>query len=305
VCLNLAVVRRLRGPALAAVAMSMSCAAILGIESPVVDAGGEGGSLREGGSEELPEAAPDVDSGADADADASPVRRDDAGCPIGRGPSMIAFPVVSNGARFCIDRTEVTYGQWTAFRDAAVPPSGQRPDCAWNAAFPDGDPSANPAFGDTTPVTSVNWCDAVAFCSWSGKTLCGALADGGPLGPGFGPADARWAYACTNRGTTTYPYGNVYQNGACNIDVDAGGNTFGAGSLTSCVTNGGAFDMVGNAWEWVDRVHLQDAGPGHDTADFVGGEFGSPAAYACGAVSGLEVAFRGPRVGFRCCADLP
>ena len=286
------------------VAISMSCAAVLGIEDPVVehsiatDGGGDGDPRGETGPALDGARESSADGGLDADANT----KDDAGCPLGRGPSMIAHLSISPGdpARkaFCIDRTEVTSAQWSAFKDEAVAPASQTADCAWNTSF-----AVGSATRDAYPVVRVNWCDAKAFCRWAGKRLCGAIA-GGPTPPGGAgdPNVAQWAYACSNRGTTTYPYGNGFQAGACNIAGDAG-SVVPAGSLSTCSTTRGVLDQVGNVWEWIDHRIAQDAGPTGDTASFLGGESGSPSIYDCAAGSGAGISLRDPLVGFRCCAD--
>jgi formylglycine-generating enzyme required for sulfatase activity len=282
------------------VALSASCAAILGIEEPSID----GRILldasldqRDGG--EVPIDGP-LEASSDAgDAASTAVTRDDAGCPLGRGPSMVALRAVSGGVDFCIDRTEVTLGQWTSFASAAVAPSTQSADCTFNTSFATGNGAT-----DGHPVVSVNWCDAKAFCAWAGKRLCGALA-GGPSSPGSSilPTSGQWAYACTNRGATALPYGS-FQPDVCNVDHD-GGTPKLAGSLPLCANQNGALDLIGNVWEWVDDRTPEDAGAGGDLGYFLGGEYSSPGAYDCATPGAYRVDFRDARVGFRCCADLP
>jgi formylglycine-generating enzyme required for sulfatase activity len=150
-------------------------------------------------------------------------------------------------------------------------------------------------------VVWVDWCDADAFCKWSGKQLCGNLS-GGPLvndGAHLNQAahDA-WYAACSNNDALTYPYGNAHMPGACNL------NTSGlqaVGAETNC-TGGytGLFDMLGNAWEHVNAcvgnqciVH----GASFKTS-------GAPAV-TCKNTIDMDRTSRFDDMGIRCCAYLP
>lgn len=245
------------------------------------------------------EAGTDDASPSDAGADASTADAD-AGCPSGRGPAMIAVGPTLDGQRFCIDQNEVTVADYTQFREAGIPPTKQSSDCAWNTTF-----AVGGGRSPTHPVVRVNWCDAKAFCSWAGKRLCGAIA-GGPV-PANGattPEVAQWLYACSNGGTTTFPYPGAYKPGACNIDGDAASASAAAGSFAQCVTGAGARDLLGNVWEWVDSCQPNDVGIADDTCHFVGGAAGALTSYTCKVVSGGNVTTRVDDIGFRCCADL-
>ena len=74
---------------------------------------------------------------------------------------------------FCIDSTQVTNAQYAEFYFAVTPQTTQQgPGCDWNTSF---NPATNlPSAGsmDDYPVTSVDFCDAWAYCAWAGKRLC-------------------------------------------------------------------------------------------------------------------------------------
>jgi formylglycine-generating enzyme required for sulfatase activity len=174
------------------------------------------------------------------------------GCPQGQGPDMVQVPVPSGGGTFCIDSTEVRVRDYEAFVLNPPPVSSQDPGCLWNTDF-------TPSFQDTNldnPVTNVNWCDAIAFCKWAGKRLCGRIGGGSnPQGQFADPTTSQWYAACSAGGTLAYPYGNTPEDNACNTwQTDAGDtNLVSVKSFAGCVGGyPGIFDMSGNAAEWED-----------------------------------------------------
>ncbi len=185
-------------------------------------------------------------------------------CPTGKGPSMVQI------GTFCIDRTEVTVGQYRMFVASGAsasdpklrPPSsvGDEDVCAWNTTLA---PSKSIDTLDV-PATYIDWCDAYAYCKWAGKRLCGALPSAGggatPWVSTLKPDVDQWLYACTNGNQPTkfpYPYGATYEK-ICN---DGTGSSVPAsiravGSFPKCVGASAPYsqiaDMSGNAVEWGD-----------------------------------------------------
>jgi formylglycine-generating enzyme required for sulfatase activity len=151
---------------------------------------------------------------------------------------------------FCIDSTEVTEAQYHAFLDTAPNPSQQPSLCAWNTTFIPPDVTfSNP----NHPIVRVDWCDALAFCTWAGKRLCGNVADGGPLAvaDAVDPLKDEWMIACSRLGTRDYPYGLTYQDAACNDWSADAGAAVDVGSSPKCEGGyAGLFDMGGNVTEW-------------------------------------------------------
>jgi formylglycine-generating enzyme required for sulfatase activity len=228
----------------------------------------------------------------------------DGMCPLGApGPAMIPL------SDFCIDSTEITIAQYTAFLTAkAGDTSGQPPACLWNTSFmPSGWPQ--PGAGDTA-VVGVDWCDATMYCAWAGKRLCGN-ADGGSSDPNdwANPAVSEWYGACSRNGDGVhlYPYGLSYDASACNgADYDAGG------PLSSRATCQGGYpgllDLSGNVFEWEDSCFVPAADAGDQTGatdgcNVRGGAFDQGAAgLRCDFNFAFQRSNRGMNTGIRCCS---
>jgi formylglycine-generating enzyme required for sulfatase activity len=278
-----------------------ACAALLGVDRVDYDAGpdaAEGGAgcgaagCREGAAAD---AAYDTTAALDA--------RKGSECPGDGGPSMV------DAEGFCIDTTEVTVAQYRAFLEATQGnTSGQPAVCAWNGSYlpqlgwpPD-------AGSEALPVVGVDWCDALAFCAWAGKRLCGAIGGGEVFNTPerkTNPTVDQWYHACSH-GFRLYPYGDMYEPDWCNTsDLDAGGRVA-VGSLRKCVGgHDGLFDMVGNVDEWEDSCDSD--GGRTDHCQVRGGSF--RAATAVGSVAtctflgtAVERQSTWPDLGIRCCA---
>jgi formylglycine-generating enzyme required for sulfatase activity len=228
------------------------------------------------------------------------------------------------GLAYCIDTTEVTWGQYAAFLKAkGGDTSGQPAECAWNDRYEPrtGDPKevggcapldyTHPTGYAEKPVECVDWCDALGYCTWAGKRLCGKVGGGtAPQNASTDPNVSEWYNACSQGGTTVYPYGNQISPDACNTDAatDAGcaldssascRKTTPVGSLTSCRGTkppyDQIFDMVGNVMEWEDACQSSKC--------LIRGEaYQSPDA-RCASPGQTWMQSAAPGGGFRCCAD--
>lgn len=121
--------------------------------------------------------APPADAGTEAGTDAQPGT--DGGSNSEGGPSCKGDhgPAPVDVGTYCVDSTEVTGRQYLEFLAAkAGDTSGQPVDCSWNTTF---EPAAD-IDPNEYPVAFVDWCDALAYCTWAGKRLCGKIG-GGPL----------------------------------------------------------------------------------------------------------------------------
>src|SRR5713101_7911754 len=120
------------------------------------------------------------------------------------GPALVK--VDSASGAYCIDSTEVTNAHYKAFVEAKVqiaPPAG----CETVTSYVPNQPGWPLPGTDDAPVGQVSWCQAFAFCQWSGKRLCGSIR-GGPLGKKYetDTSLSQWLNACTRGGTLAYPY---------------------------------------------------------------------------------------------------
>jgi hypothetical protein len=207
------------------------------------------------------------------------------GCP----PGMIAV------GTFCVDRYEAslvrvdTGASWSPFRNPG--------NVAVRAVSVEG----------AVPQAYIDQLEASAACVQAGKRLC---------------TDTEWLRACQGPSGQTYPYGNTRQVGVCNDhrDEHPAVEYFGtssstiysmldnaclnqipmsldpAGSLPGCVSDDGAYDMMGNLHEWT-------ADP---AGTFRGGFFvdtvlnGNGCLYA---TTAHNTSYWDYSTGFRCCAD--
>ena len=189
-------------------------------------------------------------------------------------------PMVNVGA-FCIDSTEVTNAQYNAFLDAKVPPQSDSklPSyCAFNSTY---GLKVNEPDTLQAPRTSVDWCDAFAYCKWAGKRLCGKIGGGGTnaFTDYSNEAKSEWFYAC-NGGTVDniYPYGPIFDHTKCNVDDYVADPVR---SHPACRGLKAPFDLIydlsGNAVEWEDSCDTPATGAG-DHCLWRGGAYGFPEA---------------------------
>jgi PKD repeat protein len=133
-----------------------------------------------------------------------------------------------------------------------------------------------PGMQNHLPTVGVSWIQAAMHCFDAGKRLC---------------THTEWKSACFGENRQPYPYGDSYRVGACPTE---GRGVYPSGHFSACSAGSGAFDMVGNAWEWVD---LRDG----EQRLLVGGSFNSGRDATCGAVSAASLQNSFPDAGFRCC----
>lgn len=224
----------------------------------------------------------DLDGGNDAN-DAGPQ------CTSKGGPMVVALH--ADGTSFCIDATEVTNTAYDAFLaaigDAGFGDAGPPPNCSGYSGF--ARKIALPVPVPADPVDRITWCDALAYCRWAGKRLCGKVVAGDA-------ATGEWYEACSAGGTRVYPYGNSYDAAACN---SATGALKPIGSMATCEGGiPGLVDMAGNAAEWINECNALGCG-------YVGGFHSSFSDTMCSSIgeNNLPKSQFNLGVGVRCCDD--
>lgn len=128
---------------------------------------------------------------------------------------------------------------------------------------------------DQLPKTGVSLTEAGQLCAHRGHRLC---------------RDAEWEAACRGHKGASYPYGGGHDGTKCNEDKNRG--IVAAGSFGECVSASDAYDMSGNAAEWVASGNVRGGAAG----------WGSP---RCSQLGHSRVEAGRPLIGFRCCSDLP
>ncbi len=207
-----------------------------------------------------------------------------APCPTQvEGPELVRLPMEEEGVRACVDRTEVTAAHYQLFLDDTAGDPGavshfRSELCDWNATL---EPSTDlgtctaetfdPAGHPDKPVVCVDWCDAVTFCAWAGKNLCGEVG-GGPLDEEE-RSDERldaWFLACSAGGANAYVYGDTYEPGRCNDAGSSDDSVVAVGSYPDCRSPDPDWseleDLNGNAAEWSDSCET-DTDTGGPSAD--------------------------------------
>jgi formylglycine-generating enzyme required for sulfatase activity len=194
---------------------------------------------------------------------------------------------------FYIDVHEVTNAQYKVYVDSMKVPAPPR----W----------ANGNYGigeDGLPVISITWEEAAAYAKFVGKRL---------------PTEAEWEQAARGTDARTYPWGDSFDR----LHANNGDHLVPIMTYPLGVSPYGAYDMAGNAAEWVDGHYApypraqtdvlprdlpdrKEVFKGGDRRVYRGGSWNTfPKYLRC---SNRESAPPGKRwvyVGFRCAMDPP
>ncbi len=266
------------------------------------------------------------------------------------------LPLVQDGAliegeslgtpyAFCIDRAEVTHQAYRAFwqevNGGDFDPTAilaSRDECSWKGTDAE---ALVPEFGDmfqsdwdnTTnpllPMVGIDWCDALAYCSFAGKRLCGGI-EGDAVPYKAQQTRNEWYLACSNGDQRSFCYAEdgdnqpsgcvdgagteascpAYDPAACASNADCGGwrglweeteSATCAAAASSALVN-----LSGNVAEWVDACEEIDGLPGEYRCEARGGSCPMRTYTSChwaGQDVENPVGSRGNYGGFRCCWD--
>ena len=157
---------------------------------------------------------------------------------------------------FWIDQTEVTNKQYAACVAAEKCTKPLETTSYTQASYYD-----NTKF-ENYPVLNVDWYAANAYCQWAGRRL---------------PTEAEWEKAARGTDGRTYPWGNDKPNKDL-VNMISGIITE-VGNFEAGKSPYSAYDLAGNAWEWVndwyDETYYQSSpssnplGPNLGTAHVV------------------------------------
>jgi serine/threonine-protein kinase len=205
---------------------------------------------------------------------------------------------------FFLDRTEVSNAQYAEF----VKATNRQAPADWNGNAP-------PANADLIPVTGVTYQDAIDYCSWRS----GQRADG------FNyrlPTEEEWEYAARGQDAgkpgapiNLYPWGDQWLDGEANTKEARLDHPRNVDSYPNGKSPFGILNMAGNVAEWTatdfnhypgsDQQTPREAGYQGTYQVVRGGAFFYPKEFAMTTTRvWARPEDKGPRLGFRCAADL-
>lgn len=141
------------------------------------------------------------------------------------------------------------------------------------------------------PQVGVSWYEAVAFCGWLSERVGYTVTL---------PTEAQWERAARHTDGRIYPWGNQFDMLRCNVQ----GTGIRATSAVDCFppqSECGAYDMVGNVWQWC----LDDSGDDVDRAVRGGSWLDHQDYVRCASRYWYDPDVRRSYVGFRVVGLLP
>ena len=202
---------------------------------------------------------------------------------------------------FYIDTYEVTVEQYKA--------------CVAAGGCTDTSVGYDPAFcnyalegRENHPMNCVDWQQSKDYCEWAQKSL---------------PTEAQWEKAARGTDGRKYPWGNMPAVSCSHVVMSENGlgcgenRTWEVGSKPNGISPYGAYDMIGNVWEWTADWYSESyyaqapesdpLGPTNENGDFLfrvlrGGSWASlnPEDFRASLRGGSTPADRFNFIGFRC-----
>ena len=174
---------------------------------------------------------------------------------------------------FCIDKYEVTNESYMS----------------WDTSY-DVYQGGGYSIALTDPVVNVEYSKAEATCFKMYKRFC--YVD-------------EWKTASGGYQRLAYPYGGEYDSLKCHTNSEAHlGRVVPVGSMDSCVSVYGVYDLSGNVYEWV-MTPLPEYGPEGEYRHFAGGAWYSKENSGTNTIErAVPVGDKGHHIGFRCCKDI-
>ncbi len=213
-----------------------------------------------------------------------------------------AHPI--NVSAFYLDRTEVSNAQYAEF----VKATGHAPPENWNGQTP-------PPNADQIPVTHVAYQDAIDYCVWRSRQRSDGLNY-------RLPREEEWEYAARgkdagklNAPMNLYPWGDQWVATNANTTESRLDHSRNVGSYPSGKSPFGILDLAGNVAEWTgtdfnhypgsDRGTPRESGYQGTYQVVRGGGFAYPKEFAMTTTRvWARPADKGPKLGFRCAADI-
>lgn len=262
-----------------------------------------------------------VDASIVGDADSADVALFDADastCPSIIGAAEMTRIASPKGVAYCIDKTEVTQGQYAKFVAAAgtdLSHTSAIAECAFTTSYdvvvrPDDNPGAygcpkgvyDPTAKPDLPMQCATWCMAYAYCRWAGKRLCGRTGGGAltdTVADSKDPNASQWYNACSIGGKHAYPYGDSFLP-ACSPPALEPVTSASSECVGAEAEYSGISGMCSGVSEWEDGCTNEDClvRGGNFLETWVG-----EGAFRCDRRAVTVRGLMHPFIGFRCCAD--
>lgn len=141
---------------------------------------------------------------------------------------------------FYIDKYEVSNANYQKCVDAGICRPNIYPT-SWQIYYPEQEAIAD------LPVTFLSWEDAKTYCAWRGARL---------------PTEPEWEKAARGTDGRIYPWGNEIDCSYANYGLFScsDGSLRPVGSYPKGISPYGAYNMAGNAGEWVSNCKTDDHG---------------------------------------------